>query len=75
MLTAKEIDEIPKGKYSNIQLAQVFKRHGKQSRQMVFPCDIHGNALFGHKEIATKFHHNQLMRLNRQQFRRYSKKS
>lgn len=73
MLTAKQISEISKGSYSNIQLAGVFKNHGKQKRQMSFPCDIHGNALFSHKEIAKKFHHVQVMRLNRQQFKKYSR--
>lgn len=71
MLTAKQIKDIPKGRWSNIQLSAVYKNHGKQERQVSLPCDIHGNVLTNHKDLANKYHHMQVMRLNRQQHKRY----
>jgi hypothetical protein len=42
MITAKQMKSLPKGEFSNSQLATVFKTHGKKNREVTLPVDKHG---------------------------------
>lgn len=68
MLTSKQIKELPKGEYSNTQLAVKFPTHGKRSRVSNVPVDRLGNMV---NVLSAKFVRVQPMRLNRQMSRRY----
>lgn len=58
MLTKKQISELPKGEYTNLQLNSMFNNHGKNNRKTLIPVDKHGNitemlsrSFVGHKEV------------------------
>lgn len=68
MLTKKEIKSLEKGIYTNSQLANMFPKHGKKSREVSVPVDKNGNIVnsFKKEEIDNVI----TMRLNRQMYRR-----
>lgn len=71
MLTKKQIDSLPKGHYSNIDLSRKFK-HGKKNRVKVFPVDKYGFIVTDptKKEVVA----TAPMLLNRQQFKKFNGK-
>lgn len=68
MLSKKEIESLEKGTYTNNQLANMFPKHGKKSREVSVPVDKNGNIVssFLKEEIDNVI----TMRLNRQMYRR-----
>lgn len=73
MLTKKQVKDLPKGTFSNAQLAEAFPTHGKSNREVTLPVDQKGDVisnLLAHAS-AGKPYHMRRMRLNRQISKRY----
>jgi len=71
MLTKKQIDELPKGEFSNLILSANFPNHGKSkgvnNRIHILPVDRFGKVTNNLKQIVG----HKRMLLNRQQHRMY----
>lgn len=72
MLTEKQMKSLPKGQYSNTDLAVKFRNHGKKSREIMLHVDKKGNVIPNVME-SKDFDHMQRMRLGRTIAKRYSK--
>ena len=68
MLTRSQIQSLPKGEFSNIQLSSVYPSQGKQSRQSSIPVDRFGRFTQNLKK-AVGF---KLVRLNRSMAKRFN---
>jgi hypothetical protein len=69
MITAKQMKSLPKGEFSNSQLATVFKTHGKKNREVTLPVDKHGRVT---DPKTSRFEGFKTMRLNRKMSKRYA---
>lgn len=72
MLTSKQIKSLPKGEYTNMDLAKKFGHHGKQNRQISLPVDKNGNLVNTNIHGWDKVVSIRIMRLGRRAHKDYS---
>lgn len=56
MLSSKQIKDLPKGKYSNLELHKIYPNHGLAKRTTVINVDKYGNQVssLSSRNVGTK---------------------
>ena len=69
MLTKKQIAKLPNGWNSNTEIAKLFPKQGLKKREIPFPVNEKGEII--NIMLAKEDQKFQIMRLNRQMYRKY----